>query len=539
MDDEQLDPPTREALQYWGYLFQDNKVGTDLLHRLLTGIYNYITKTYDANPDCPDVTPSQLAAFYRAVGGDYDILFEKEPPSSIAFIYKALGCLHSLQPAPSDEGYTAPSVPALKRKGFITWQTIQLMLGPEEHVGFLQCAVSRFEIIDPATGAAFPKLLPKQAFPSEPDEDMISWYEDVSEKLRKDALAEQRAAQQQPRPDQRTPSEDLADSSADERAGAANYFRDPLYRNREGRPTIIRRWSKNKSPREFMQDRGRMVANTVRHFVPWARRRSLPEKEGDGEEIPEDEDEEAYEDPNPIPMEHRESTKRRSPKSPRSAHSHSPRDRSPPSRRRASYTSTDSDSDVPSARHRRDPVLRQRRSHEVPPASRDYFPPYNEGPRRYSHVPPPTVEINGAPSGFVPSREPMFATTVAQHMQPRRSSAVPGPGRYDGGHHVRYSGAPASDSRQRTPKIVEPPDYERLPTRHKAARRPSSDDRDRYRDRDRERERDRERTRVRSRDRDRDYDRERDRPERPRFHRYVTPVDGVSGRRYPNDAPWR
>ena len=72
------------------------------------------------------------------MGGDYDVLFADTPSTSLAFIYRSLGAFHSLQPAPDDDGYSAPTVPALKKKGFVTWQTVQILLGPEEHVSYVR-----------------------------------------------------------------------------------------------------------------------------------------------------------------------------------------------------------------------------------------------------------------------------------------------------------------------------------------------------------------------------------------------------------------
>ncbi|KAF2090052.1 hypothetical protein K490DRAFT_35850, partial [Saccharata proteae CBS 121410] len=248
---ETPDPATREALEYWGYLFRNDKCGTELLNKLLAGIANYISANFEPQHDCEDITPAQLARFYKAVGGDYDILFLATPAPSVAFIYKSIGCLHSLQPAPDSDGYSVPMIPALKRKGFITWQTIQLLLGPEEHVPFLQRAVELFDIKDPTTGELFPKLLPKESFPEHPDKDMVNWYEGVSNRLRKEAEAEE--AKQRPPPGAgermpRTSSDFSADESFEEirkdANGAAAYFRNPLYRDRGGRPTIIRSYSR-------------------------------------------------------------------------------------------------------------------------------------------------------------------------------------------------------------------------------------------------------------------------------------------------------
>lgn len=39
---ETPEPQDEESSQYWGYLFKEDKCGTDLLHRLLTGIAGFI-----------------------------------------------------------------------------------------------------------------------------------------------------------------------------------------------------------------------------------------------------------------------------------------------------------------------------------------------------------------------------------------------------------------------------------------------------------------------------------------------------------------
>ena len=84
-----------------------------------------------------------------------------------------------------------PSIPTLTLQGFVRWQTIQLLLLPEEHVPCLQAAVKRFEITNPEDGAPFPKILPKEALPNKPDLEMIQWHENVAEKLRLEAQAYQ------------------------------------------------------------------------------------------------------------------------------------------------------------------------------------------------------------------------------------------------------------------------------------------------------------------------------------------------------------
>ena len=134
------------------------------------------------------MTPAKLAAFYHSVGGDYDVLFLNTPHPSLAFIYQSLGCSHSLQPTSDD--FAPPSVPALTPRGFVRWQTIQLLLDPEEHVPYLQEAVASFDIKNPTTGALFPKDIPRKAFPMKPDENMTEWHNDVFERLKREAQDE-------------------------------------------------------------------------------------------------------------------------------------------------------------------------------------------------------------------------------------------------------------------------------------------------------------------------------------------------------------
>lgn len=137
--------------------------------------------------DIQTLTPAKLAAFYRLVGGDYDPLFLETSQSSLSFIYQSLGCFHSLQP--EKDPYNPPRTPALTPQGFVRWQTVQLLLGPVEHVPFLQEAVKRFDLTNPADGLAFPSILPKEALPSQPDAEMVEWHESVSERLMLEAQA--------------------------------------------------------------------------------------------------------------------------------------------------------------------------------------------------------------------------------------------------------------------------------------------------------------------------------------------------------------
>ena len=167
-------------------------------------------------------------------------------------MYAKLGCLHSLQPAPSSDGFEPPRTPALKPRGFTKWQSIQLLLMPGEHVPYVQNALRRFDIVDPRTGAAFPKLLPKEAFPSEPDEGLVRWYEDVSNKLRDTGSTSGSE-----------PGGRFRDADVGYVHGDNGYFSNPGFHDRRGSAALGRGAARPgpRTPVEFLQDRGRAVVS--------------------------------------------------------------------------------------------------------------------------------------------------------------------------------------------------------------------------------------------------------------------------------------
>ena len=210
------------------------------------------------------LTPVKLAHFYRHVGGDYDALFLETEDASLSFIYQSLGCFHSLQP--ENNPYVPPRTPALTPHGFVRWQTVQLLLEPAEHVPYLQNAVKRFGIINPANGTPFPNSLPREVLPARPDPQMIEWYATASEKLRLEAQASA-ARDLPPRPPKLALSdvESSRDSSVDAHS-ITGYFPRPRSSQRStafanGRPSVH-------IPPQYMND------------APWSperRRNSLPE----------------------------------------------------------------------------------------------------------------------------------------------------------------------------------------------------------------------------------------------------------------------
>ncbi|WEW58997.1 hypothetical protein PRK78_004465 [Emydomyces testavorans] len=169
----------------WSYVINADKSPTPQLEQLCLGIANAISKLTKSHTW--DLTPDKLAAFYQRVGGNYDNIFLSTPSASLSFIYQKLGCFHSLQPI--CDAFEPPCIPALLPHGFVRWQTIQLLLCPEEHARFLQEAVRQFDIVNPATGEVFPKDIPRSVFPTEPDPEIVQWHDTVSKKLEHDFWA--------------------------------------------------------------------------------------------------------------------------------------------------------------------------------------------------------------------------------------------------------------------------------------------------------------------------------------------------------------
>ena len=378
------------------------------------------------------------------------------PSQSIAFIYKSLGCLHSLQPIPADNGYSSPSIPALKAKGFVTWQTIQLLLGPEEHVPFIQNALRAFNVVDPQNGKPFPKLLPKEAFPSQPDEHMVAWHGGVSERLRIEAQAVEHEDAQT-----RASADVSADDSADERADAAKYFSNPFYRSHDGRAAIVRHITN--APARVMEG-GKMVARTIQTIADphlWSRRRSLPDRRDNDEEL------EHAEAPSPTGHpSHRHRTSHgegTTPSAPSTRHqvSHA---RSKPERGPSQYSS-ESLRPAVSSHHQ----VRRNRSHDPPPSPREYFAGWDDRKVHGNH---------------------------RQHQQARSMANRVGQGPLDGRSPNRGSGWLDQTSDQ----------YARGGSAQSV---PSS----RY-------------NFISG-------------VQNPVIQKYIAPVNGVRGRRYPNETPWR
>lgn len=179
-------PAMSSAASSWGTLINPDKSPAPLLEQLCLGIAQLMA-SFDSS-GTTDLTPERLASFYRKVGGNYDSLFLETKSQALSFIYQSVGCFHSLRP--SNNPYELPSVPSLLPLGFLRWQTIQILMDPDEHSRYLQNAVRQWDIVD-ANGDMFPKEIPRDAFPSEPDPEMLQWHEGVCRKLEYDFVKRQ------------------------------------------------------------------------------------------------------------------------------------------------------------------------------------------------------------------------------------------------------------------------------------------------------------------------------------------------------------
>jgi len=165
--------------EFWGTLVRPDKTAAPLLERLCLGIA-HVMPSLEHGSGTPELIPEKLAAFYREAGGNYDTLFLETKGPSLSFIYKSLGCFHTLQP--TSNPFEPPSIPALLPLGFVRWQTIQILLCPDEHARYLQNAVRQWDIPN-GDGGYFPKEIPRDSFPAVPDPDMVEWHEQVGKQL--------------------------------------------------------------------------------------------------------------------------------------------------------------------------------------------------------------------------------------------------------------------------------------------------------------------------------------------------------------------
>lgn len=203
----------------WEYLIKPDKSATQQFEDLCVGLAKCIvgaprcSDTSRPNHSPPlqienedgvgsELTPQRLAAFYRRVGGNYDTLFLKSGDHGLSFTYRTFGCFHSLQPTASP--FEMPSVPCLTSHGFARWQTLQLLLTPEESIKFMQKAVELYRI-PRKDGGFFPSRIPRECFPSEPDEAMEKWYTHVTGNLNQDSYMRRLKASpyQSPYPEER------------------------------------------------------------------------------------------------------------------------------------------------------------------------------------------------------------------------------------------------------------------------------------------------------------------------------------------------
>ncbi|KAI9172245.1 hypothetical protein HJFPF1_01742 [Paramyrothecium foliicola] len=190
------DAKPSSAVKY-AYMFEKDKSPTIQLDALLRAIAKHIILEVGDKHE-KHLTPKKLAAFYKSVGGDYDSLFVDMPHPSISYVWQVTGCQHTLQPTEND--FAPPSVPALTFRGFSRWESLEILLGPEEHVPFMQFAVKNWALKHPETGEAFPADLPKDVFPAVADADVDRWHQSCAQKLRTEAAVKNETPQTKPEP---------------------------------------------------------------------------------------------------------------------------------------------------------------------------------------------------------------------------------------------------------------------------------------------------------------------------------------------------
>ncbi|EAQ93580.1 hypothetical protein CHGG_01815 [Chaetomium globosum CBS 148.51] len=525
------DETKKDGKAFYGYLFTKAKpipAPTPVFDALLRAIALHITTELGDKSEA-HLTPGKLAAFYKTAGHDWDSFFNDMPHTGISTVYQGLGCQHSLLPSVDD--FAAPSVPALTTKGFVHWQTIQTLLGPQEQVPVLQFAAAHWALKHPDTGTPLPVDLPKEAFPSETDSETDRWYQECAQIARSKAVAEEQTDVPKEAPKPEAPKFDAPKPESADRKVPYTHVRMNSSTPRDyfaSRPVNVayvhipspRATPTGRSPeRDRVRDRGeRFVRRQATPAEEAAqRRRSFSDYPHSPQEA------RPVRVPRPAPE--RDAQRRR--------HSH-PR-----------HYSSSSDSDDASVSPRAAP-RRVQRSNEPPPITvrRVYTGSSEDSPRviRTTMAPPPIPPSHmhsprPATSSRAPSREETKRRSALYDIKEKISNFIspsaedPARARSVSGSRGRRDGPSGSARGSREDIIpnsrlsrswseIDTDDTDLEEERRRRSRRPSRETREPHRekDRDRERERDRDRDRAardRERDRERDRDHGRGRTERP------------------------
>lgn len=351
------------------------------------------------------------------------------------------------------------------------WQTVQLLLGPDEHSEFLRLAVQKWDIKDPDTGESFPKILPRSCFPPHPDTGMVEWYEGMSNRLRREAEEQERIriAPIEDRPD--TPnnskhhrkisrySNDSAaidDSPPEHKDHAIAYFNNPLFRTVDGRSGVVRSGSRRRpplSPRDSFVQRGKTVGSTFANVIKnvgsphlWdghAAKEKKKEEDRDHRRRKSLPDRHHYQDFDDDEERPRQYSRRGSAQDTlQSEHYH-----------HHSYHPSESSSLRPSPTYY-DSGSRHRKGYTNPSSPREYFPPVDdEAQVRRNHSATYLKPRSASPgkSAFGPSVSPLFATHIAREGHRTSSRSRPAsashrsPERVDREGHSRHSGDSGSE----------------------------------------------------------------------------------------------
>lgn len=113
-------------------------------------------------------------------------------------MWQITGCQHSLVQTCGND-YSPPTIPALSLKGFSRWESLEILLGPEEHVPFIQYAVKNWNLRHPVSGEAFPADLPSDVFPAHADADVDKWHSRCADRLWQEATTERAAEHERER----------------------------------------------------------------------------------------------------------------------------------------------------------------------------------------------------------------------------------------------------------------------------------------------------------------------------------------------------
>ncbi|KAI5788209.1 hypothetical protein FPQ18DRAFT_55318 [Pyronema domesticum] len=198
------------AYENWGKHLVDIKPDTRepspsvMLKALLRSIAEYIIHVMQPK-DTYVVTIGKLVDFYAQFAVqqepvDWTTFFHGRSPKTLSDMFLDMNIEHHL--IQSRHGM-APTEPAMTVAGFENWMMTLLMTDPSREHERLCKIISQCTLYDRARACEFPKLLPRECFPTKPDHQIVAGWDDTLKEYPEDLDNERKVPLSLPAPKER------------------------------------------------------------------------------------------------------------------------------------------------------------------------------------------------------------------------------------------------------------------------------------------------------------------------------------------------